>query len=133
MRYYIKNLNEYKTNDSSELVFGVRNEGIVVLGFEGKPFKNFIQIPDEVNGRKVTEIAPRAFHDFKELDDISFGRYIKSIGERAFYNCTDLRHVDILSASKEFTHIKKETFFNCSYPKFPIFIPMLKIYIKTIN
>lgn len=52
-------------------------------------------IPDEVNGYKVTSIGYHAFSNCKNLKSVSMGKYITSIGEGAFKNCSALTTISI--------------------------------------
>lgn len=59
------------------------------------PDVTIADIPNEVNGYKVTSIGSYAFSNCKNLTSVTMGEYVTSIGECAFYECSALTTISI--------------------------------------
>ncbi len=57
-------------------------------------------IPDEINGKKITQIYSDAFKDHTELTSITIPSSIKLINSAAFINCTSLKEVTIPASAE---------------------------------
>ena len=57
-------------------------------------------IPDEINGKKITQIYSDAFKDHTELTSITIPGSIKLINSAAFINCTSLKEVTIPASAE---------------------------------
>ena len=68
-------------------------------------------IPEEIDGNKVTAIAPLAFDSCSGLKRITIPNSVTRIGERAFYNCSGLTDVVIPDSV---TNIDASSFEGCS-------------------
>lgn len=100
-----------------------------------------VKVPDELEGRTVTEIAKRAFYkgtmetitlpntvnlieeeafaECKNLYGIALPASLKSLGRSAFYGCKSLEEVELPDS---LTVLEPETFYGCAglgYVKFP--------------
>ncbi|MBQ7339904.1 MAG: leucine-rich repeat protein [Clostridia bacterium] len=113
--------------------FIVENNTIVGLTECAKKYKEHIEIPSEINGNSITQIADSAFRGCvvlksvviadgiekigadafawcKNLKSVQIAESVKEIGGCAFKYCTDLESINLPS---EITEIKKETFSHC--------------------
>ena len=70
-----------------------------------------IEIPPEINGKKVTSIGERAFLNCSDLTSVTIPNGVTSIGDQAFRNCSDLTSVTIPNGV---TSIGDSAFDNCS-------------------
>lgn len=69
-----------------------------------------ITIPETYNGKKVTEIADRAFRNFTKVKSIHINSEDRIIiGKSAFEGCSQLRSVSVYGEAK----IKSRAFYNC--------------------
>ncbi|MCQ2323237.1 MAG: leucine-rich repeat domain-containing protein [Paludibacteraceae bacterium] len=59
------------------------------------PDVTIADIPNEVNGYKVTRIGSHAFSNCKNLTSVTIGKYVTSIGEYAFDECSALTTISI--------------------------------------
>lgn len=66
---------------------------VTVTGFEGEP--TYIEIPEIVEGCRVTEIRDNAFYECGSLRHIALPDSIEKIGHHAFYACYSLESITI--------------------------------------
>ena len=69
-----------------------------------------VDIPDEINGKKVTEINQSAFQECKSLTSVTIPDSVTSIGMGAFGDCTSLKNISIGSGMKK---IGSTVFYKC--------------------
>ena len=80
-----------------------------VLGArEEKPVR--IEIPSELCGRAVREIAPKAFFACGTLEQVAVGGGVRSIGESAFFGCRSLLR---LGLERGLEHVGDSAFAGC--------------------
>lgn len=70
-----------------------------------------ITIPDEIDEKKVTKIAEKAFYAKNNLQDVIFPKTITQIGREAFGNCINLKNVAL---SNSITSIGSSAFAGCN-------------------
>lgn len=70
-----------------------------------------LTLPEQYQGRKVTQIAENGFKDCKALREIGIPSSVLNIGNRAFYGCSALASINIPNSV---TTIGKSAFEGCS-------------------
>ena len=88
-----------ETEDGSLRVLGAREE---------RPVR--IEIPGELCGRAVCEIAPKAFFACGTLEQLVIGGNVRAIGESAFFGCRSMRSV---SFERGLEHVCDSAFAGC--------------------
>lgn len=78
----------------------VRGESVSITGLSGNPDRLFV--PSACEGRKVTEIAERAFANHPEITEIEIPDGICSIGNYAFYNCVNLKKLTLTDSVRDY-------------------------------
>ena len=78
---------DYIVNDG--ILYAVKNDGLSCTVIKAIERKSTIEIPDEVNGIKVTAIMENAFKEDSFVTEIGIGKNVKTIGSYAFYNCVN--------------------------------------------
>ncbi|MCM1132958.1 MAG: leucine-rich repeat domain-containing protein [Ruminococcus flavefaciens] len=73
--------------------YTIINNTATITGFSGEPV--FIDIPDTVEGCKVTEIRDNAFYECSTLRNITIPDTVEKIGHHAFYACSALESIVI--------------------------------------
>ena len=63
--------------------------------------QNGVWVPESINGRDVTSIAPKAFFSCMEITDIHLPETVSSIGMSAFSHCYMLEAIDLPSYATE--------------------------------
>lgn len=80
----MKKSEKQKSNKDDKLEYEDTLAGCVAIkGYHGN--SKHVEIPSELNGKKVTSIANYSFSD-KGIESVSLPNTIKVIGEEAFYN-----------------------------------------------
>ncbi len=69
-----------------------------------------LEIPDKVNGFKVTKIEDKAFYGCKTLTSVDIGDNVTAVGMKAFANCSNLKSVVFGSSVKV---ISSYAFYGC--------------------
>lgn len=82
---------------------------ITITGYKG--MSNDLVIPDQINGKPVTEIQAGAFSGFTSLNSIIISENIRTIGRNAFYDCTGLKQ---LTLNEGLETISEYAFYNCA-------------------
>lgn len=82
---------------------------ITITGYKG--MSNDLVIPDQINGKPVTEIQAGAFNGFSSLNSIIISENIRTIGRNAFYDCTGLKQ---LTLKEGLETISEYAFYNCT-------------------
>ena len=83
----------------SGYVYTIINNEATVTGFEGEP--TYIEIPQTVEGCRVTEIRDNAFYECGSLKHIALPNTIEKIGHHAFYACFSLESITLPDSVKE--------------------------------
>jgi len=91
---------EYKVNE---------NGTITITDYTGDAVH--VEIPSEINGKKVTEIGNDAFADCVTMETVNIPASINKIGERAFSWCENLKEVVVPKSVKS---LGREVFADCS-------------------
>lgn len=90
-----------ETIGAEKLSFVELDDGTLSVNFDNSVYKNGykeienIIIPAEYNGKKVTQIAEKAFAGFRNLKSVNIPEGITLIGERAFNGCESLETVNL--------------------------------------
>lgn len=74
-------------------------------------YSGFYEIPDEINGLRVTGIGPKAFKDCKNITGIKLSRHITEISNECFKGCTKLKNI---SGECNIKDVKIAAFKNCT-------------------
>ena len=82
---------------SGRLIFAIRQEGAVLLGYEGKDMQievpERIELPSAERTVEVTEIAPKAFFNSRTVSRIALPPTVRRVGDWAFSHCPMLKQV----------------------------------------
>lgn len=65
----------------------------VIYAYKGEELN--VNVPNELDGYKVVEIAPAAFQYNRVIQTVTLGEDLEIIGEGAFYSCRSLKSVKI--------------------------------------
>ena len=68
---------------------------IRVVAYEGKNEKHELDIPSEMNGKTVVEIANDAFDNLSNISSVKIPATVTKIGERAFASCKELAGIEL--------------------------------------
>lgn len=79
--------------DKPGYVYTIIDNEATITGFEGDPV--YIEIPEIVDGCRVTEIRDNAFYECGSLKHITLPNTIEKIGHHAFYACFSLESITI--------------------------------------
>ena len=90
------------------LIFEEAGEHLFIIGYEGNSQE--LMIPEEVDGKVVTQIMEGAFRNCGSLERVIMSDTITDIWHEAFEGCDNLKNVDI---SKSVTWIGNRVFDNC--------------------
>lgn len=74
-------------------IYTIINNEATVTGFEGEPV--YIDIPETVEGCRVTEIRDNAFYECGSLKQITLPGTLEKIGHHGFYGCFSLESIVI--------------------------------------
>lgn len=80
-------------------VYTIIDNEATVTGFEGEPV--YIDIPETVEGCRVTEIRDNAFYECGTLRHVTLPNTVEKIGHHAFYACFSLESITIPDSVKE--------------------------------
>lgn len=69
--------------------FSTSDEGGVCLN-RYKLFDETVVIPDEIDNRKIVEIASKAFRYIPTMKELTLPKYVKTVGDEAFSECSAL-------------------------------------------
>lgn len=83
---------------------------VTVTGWHGN--SRILNIPETIDGKKVTKIGKEAFYKCANLTVVSFSDRIEEIGNFAFYGCSSLKNVQLPSSLK---NLGSASFGNCPY------------------
>lgn len=74
-------------------VYTIIDNQATITGFSGEP--TYIEIPETVDGCRVTEIRDNAFYECGALKHIDLPDTIEKIGHHSFYGCYSLESINI--------------------------------------
>lgn len=80
-------------------IYTIINNEATITGFSGEPV--YIEIPEIIEGCRVTEIRDNAFYECGSLRHISIPENVRKIGHHAFYACFSLESVAIPATVEE--------------------------------
>lgn len=80
-------------------IYTIINNEATITGFSGEPV--YIEIPETIEGCRVTEIRDNAFYECGSLRHISIPENVRKIGHHAFYACFSLESVVIPATVEE--------------------------------
>ena len=99
-KYFTSNDYEYRSVDENT---------VSIARYKGK--EAVVNIPAEIDGKKITAIDTAAFSEYKDLREISMPDSITNLGHRVFYRCENLTKIVI---SPNVTYIGQGCFQGCS-------------------
>lgn len=99
----------YTQADGTVLAFGVTGENCYLKGYEGE--LTTLDVPAEVEGHTVTEIAENCFSGNKTLKSVVLNEGLQRISDKAFDSCDMLENVVLPSTLEQ---IGEEAFSGCS-------------------
>lgn len=85
--------------EKSGYVYTIINNEATVTGFTGEPV--YVEIPETVEGCRVTEIRDNAFYECGTLRHITIPNTVEKIGHHTFYACFSLESVSIPDSVSE--------------------------------
>lgn len=80
-------------------IIGHSEKGLCIDGYTG--FGGFVDMPDEINGIRVTKIGHDAFRGRKDIFGVKFPKYLEIIDDYAFCECRGLKEADMGSLLSE--------------------------------
>lgn len=80
-------------SEKTGFVYTIIDNKATVTGFQGEPV--YIDIPETVEGCRVTEIRDNAFYECGSLKQITLPGTIEKIGHHGFYGCYSLESIVI--------------------------------------
>ncbi len=99
----------YDNAPVSAYAYEIDENHAVITGFNAT--NTVANIPEELEGKPVTEIADGAFKANGALDTVNLPSTITSVGESAFAACSKLRSVSLPSS---LTYIDDDAFYGCN-------------------
>ncbi|MCL2046262.1 MAG: leucine-rich repeat protein [Oscillospiraceae bacterium] len=114
LAFYLSLMTGANTIDESIIYEHIDYEYIIIdneasiVGYSGTDA--VLQIPSEINGHRVTRIAPRAFYEKESIESIVIPESVSYIGESAFAFCRGLKAL-VLSEGLEY--IGPSAFMRC--------------------
>lgn len=101
---------EKNVTAASDFNYEVNEDGtITITGYTGSDAD--IEIPEEIDGKRVMEIGKSAFESCYNLISVKISNGVTSIGDSAFENCGNLTSIEIPNSV---TSIRKEAFERCT-------------------
>ena len=71
---------------------------VIITGYDSQGLS--VEIPDEIEGHAVTELAPYAFSG-TNIEEIFLPRSVVKVGRYAFYNCKKLKKIGFYNTMKD--------------------------------
>lgn len=81
------------STEKAEYTYTIIDNKATITGFSGEPV--FVDIPDIIEGCRVTEIRDNAFYECSTLRNITIPDTVEKIGHHAFYACSSLESIVI--------------------------------------
>ncbi len=99
-----------RTAKDWEMLYRLKKDenGYILVKYKG--IDKHPEIPSEIEGTPVYEIAKNAFKDNVSIEEIDIPGTIQTIGDSAFEKCSQLK---IIRFSEGLKHIGKRTFYHC--------------------
>ncbi len=111
--YSMDKVNGYRPYDVKErdslFSYYISSGNLVVYQYDGQDTSGALNVPKEINGRKVAKIAEGAFKS-KKFSEIELPDTLEEIGNFAFSGCGELTRISIPASV---THIGKSVFASC--------------------
>lgn len=99
----------YTQADGTVLLFGITGENCYLKGYEGE--LTTLDVPAQVEGHTVTEIAEKCFSGNERLQSVVLHEGLQRISDKAFNGCTAIESVELPSTLEQ---IGEKAFNNCS-------------------
>ena len=106
--------------DLSDLTYDIQNDGTIAITDCSESAAGALEIPAEIEGRRVTRIGEMAFFSCSSLTSVTIPEGVTSIGDDAFFCCGSLTSVTI---PKSVTSIG-DSVFSCCYGLMSVTIPV---------
>ncbi|MDY0064541.1 MAG: S8 family serine peptidase [Bacilli bacterium] len=111
----VRRLNALRALQSAAFTTSISGNNCTITGFaSGVIIPSNLVIPENLNGRTVTQIGNSAFENQTQLTQISIPASVTSIGSNAFLNCTALEKVVIQRDIGNITNLGYNAFLGCS-------------------
>lgn len=81
--------------------YEIANDEVTITGYNG--ISKSIDIPDAIEDKSVTKIAPYAF-ERSDIVSVKLPDTIEDIGEKAFFRCFDLTEINMPGSLKSIGH-----------------------------
>ena len=94
------------------LRFKEQGGNIIILGC--RKTREQLIIPEQINGKPVTEVAAFAFYENEDLKEVELPKTINTIGKAAFYGCMNAR-IKYPKTAKVFTDAFVGVYRNTAY------------------
>lgn len=82
------------------LTYEVSGDEVTITGMTTAPSDGKLVIPDEIEGKVVTEIATRAFYQNTDITSVEIAASVTTISDVAFCDCTNLSEIHFAEGSK---------------------------------
>lgn len=104
---------DYYVTDSGETFYfdAVDTESVTITDYRGSDVAHTLNIPAEINGKKVVAIAEGAFYYCSKINAISFPASVTTIGKAAFAGCALITNLQIPATV---TSIGEKAFYDCT-------------------
>lgn len=89
--------------------YEISGNGIVITDYPEDAIGE-VEIPEEIDGKRVTSIGARAFADCRSISNMTMPESVTSIGERAFNQCFGMANINI---PETITEIGPGAFHSC--------------------
>ncbi|MBQ3566175.1 MAG: leucine-rich repeat domain-containing protein [Oscillospiraceae bacterium] len=86
---YSVNAEEY----CDTLKYTIKDKSVVITGYSGSP--KVLEIPSEIDGRKVVQIRENAFYKCESLERVVLPDTVEFVGHHAFFECTALESITV--------------------------------------
>ena len=80
-------------NDEFEFIINEKDQTVTITGW--KASGDVLNVPSDISGYPVVDIANRAFADYPDLADVTIANGVTALGNGVFANCGSLRWVTL--------------------------------------